>query len=99
MPGFDTEDKNPNLGDPSTQSTTPLTKKQMQGAQQATVSRTQLPSGRVQPSPEHPSTNGQADGQAKDESQQSDQGKQAGDQQQLDPNTPVLGGLQTDEQQ
>lgn len=45
MPGFDAEDKNASLGDPSVQTSHPLTAKQTAGAQKAAVNRTQLPSG------------------------------------------------------
>jgi hypothetical protein len=74
VPGFDTEDKNPSLGDPSTQSTTPLSSKQMKGAQQATVNRTQQPSASssngVDRSQEPMTKSGQTQAQIDKEAQQ-----------------------------
>jgi hypothetical protein len=92
MPGFDAEDKNANLGDPSTESTTPLNQKQTQGAQKATVNRTQLPSAKGKPGSADPQTK---EGAAGDSSKQPDpQGQPSTPAGQVDPNTPVLGGLQ-----
>jgi hypothetical protein len=91
VPGFDTEDKNPSLGDPSTQTTTPLTKKQMQGAQAATVNRTQIPPGRGNVGAQ-PSSNGKTP----DDANQNQDGKQSQDagQQGSAQDTPILGGLE-----
>jgi hypothetical protein len=77
---FDTEDKNPSLGDPSTQSTTPLSQKQMAGAQQATVNRTQLPAGSK--------TQQALAAKPGSQDQQTKEGGQVG------PDTPFLGGAE-----
>ncbi len=90
---FDTEDKNPNLGDPSTQSTTPLTKKQMAGAQAATVNRTKLPSGGPKPAGKGMSPGSEPDSKPEDKPEDKQQQAGAGGQA-IDPSTPVLGGLQ-----
>lgn len=94
MPGFDTEDKNASLGEQ--QPVRPMTNKQMQGAQKATVNRTQLPAGgQPQPSPERPSTGGKPDGEAQQKPEGEQQQPAGAGGQQIDPNTPFLGGLQT----
>jgi hypothetical protein len=80
---FDTEDKNPSLGDPSTQSTTPLSPKQMAGAQHATVNRTQLPSANKGPAGKPPTSENGAD-------KPDDKGGMPG----VTPDTPVLGGAE-----
>src|SRR5467141_1858140 len=82
---FDPEDKNPNLGDPSTQTTTPLTQKQMQGAQAAAVHRTNVPSASKGPAAQ--SGNGQApEDQKQDGEQKGGEG--------VSSDTPILGGAE-----
>src|SRR5437763_391387 len=85
---FDEEDKNPSLGDPSAQGTTPLNQKQMAGAQKAAVNRTQLPADRHGP----PGQKAKAEQNGAEHKAEPDAGQD--EQNAVDPGTPLLGGLQ-----
>src|SRR5207249_2549992 len=82
------EDKNPSLGDPSTQTTTPLNQKQMKGAQSATVNRTRLPADRHGLPGQKPKS--QPNGT--DDKAEPDAGQ--GDPNAVESGAPLLGGLQ-----
>jgi hypothetical protein len=91
---FDPEDTNADIsGDPAPQRQ--MTQKQVQGAQKAEVNRTQLPSGPKPAGKGMSPGDGQPDNKPGDQQQAASQEAQPGGAQQgIDPNTPVLGGLQ-----